>query len=181
MPKPHTATRAIVANRSGLLNPADAVEPRTRLPKALAAKPAITRTTTATTRFGIHSRNCCSTCETAGRPSASKATTSTIRRTNHLTISASSPEASLRTPIFRTNPLKPELWARSLKRMARNKAATAEASNPAMNQPMIRITRKPTMRGIAAKNKLRAVVSDVIRAALHSLIFILSLPFNLAF
>src|ERR1700682_3218426 len=103
--KAQTATLAMLASTSGLPRPDSAVAPRTRPASAFAASPAITSTTSATTRFGNHSRICCSTCDTDGRPSASKAVTRTIRRTHHLTSVARKPAASVGTPGFRADAL----------------------------------------------------------------------------
>ena len=176
--KAQTATRAIVASRSGLEKPACAVAPRTRPASALATSPAITSTTSATTRFGSHSSSCRSTSDTAGSPSASKATTSAIRRTNHLTISASRPAASVVTPMFWTKPLKPERCASSLKRTARRSAATAPASAPAMSQPMTRMIRKPMTRGMALRNKANAFASEVMIASPQSFTTVIALALH---
>jgi hypothetical protein len=96
--KHQTATQATLARVSGLSKPASAVAPLTKDEAALANKPPMTNTTSATTRFGSQRSNWRRTSLTAGKPSASNATTNTIKRTNHLAIKARKPEASVLTP-----------------------------------------------------------------------------------
>ena len=105
------------------------------------------------------------TCETAGSPSASNATTSTISRTNHLAMVASAPEASVRIPMLWTKSVNPDFRARSLNFTALSRPATALASAAAISQPMIRITTKPIIFGMAARKRARAAASEVSRAS----------------
>ena len=66
------------------------------------------------------------------------------RRTNHFAIVASAPAASVPGfPVFCTNELNPERWARSLNLTALSSAATAVAMRLATIQPTIRMTAKP--------------------------------------
>src|SRR5256885_424177 len=159
MANTQTAARAMLAMRSGWPKPALAVAPRTRPAAALASRPPITSTTMATIRFGSHSRSWRSTSDTAGSPSASKATTSTISFMNQFATMARKPAQSCCTPILRTKLPKPERSARSLKCTARNRRAASLAISPATNQPTTRITANAITLGIAAKNMARLPAS----------------------
>ena len=166
--KAHTATLATLASMSGLLKPASAVDPRTTLASAFAARPPITSTTIATTRFGSQSSSWRSTSETAGSPSASNATTSAMSRMNHFTISATKPDASVSRPMRCTKPEMPERRARLLKWIARRMCPTARAMSDATNHPTMRMMAKPMIFGIAAKKRAIAPVSDAIMASPQS-------------
>src|SRR5215207_6992651 len=63
--------------------------------------------------------------------------------------------------------------------MARSNAATPAARTPEIIQPMMRITRKPIIRGMAPKNRLSAVASEVVSAAPQASISIVFLTFQL--
>ncbi len=74
------------------------------------------------------------------------------------------PEASVRTPMLRTNALIPERSANSLKRTERSSRAISPVSAPAIIHPMIRIARKPMILGIAPRNRARAAATEVMTA-----------------
>ena len=168
MANAHTATLATLARRSGRPRPDSAAAPRTRRDRPLAARPPMTSAIIATTRFGNHSSSCWSTWETAGNPSASKALTRTISRTNHLAIVATKPAASVCSPSCCTKPLRPARCARSLNLTARRTDETTLARAAAMSQPMMRMSRKPITFGMAPRNRARAAVSEVMTAVPQS-------------
>jgi hypothetical protein len=113
-------------------------------------------TTNATAKLGNQMRSCLKTSETAGRPSASNATTSAIRRMNHFVMRLTNPTESVCTPELVTNPAKPERVAMSLNRTLRNSAAAPRATSEAMSQPMAIMMRKPITFGMAARNSASA-------------------------
>ena len=104
----HTAIDASLARKSGLSRSASAVIPRTSFDTALAAIPPMTSTTSATARLGSHSKRSRNTSDTAGNPSASKATTNTMRRTNQFAMDAIMPAESVSVPVLPTKSAKPE-------------------------------------------------------------------------
>ena len=169
MAKIQTPARATLAMMSGWRKPALAVAPRVTPAAALASSPPITSTAMATARLGSQSSSCRSTSDTAGNPSASKATTSTISRMNHFATRARNPAGSVCTPILRTKPAKPERAERSLNRMPRKRAAASRAMRLAINQPTTRITAKAMILGIAAKNIIKPPASEVSIASDQSL------------
>ena len=170
--KVQTRAEATFASMSALPSPPSEAAPRTTLLRALAASPPITSTTSATTTFGSHSSSWRNTSETAGRPRASKATTSAIRRTNHLSTRPIRPAESVSTPILATKSAKPERSARLLNLTERNSATTPFSIAEAMIQPTMTITRKPKIFGMAEKNSAIAAASEVIIAALQSVIWV---------
>src|SRR4051794_14696785 len=86
---------------------------------------------------------------------------------NHLARLAMNPAESWLTPILATKSAKPPRRARSLNFTARKSAATAVATAEAISQPMMTITAKPMILGIAPSKMARAAANEVITASVQ--------------
>src|SRR5690348_14589095 len=86
---------------------------------------------------------------------------------NHLAMLAINPDASWRMPIFWTKLAKPPRCARSLNLTARKMLATAVAMADAISQPIMMMTAKPMIFGIAPSKIASAAASDVMTASVQ--------------
>jgi hypothetical protein len=156
MAKAQTTAEATLARKLALDMPASLAAPRTTLLSARAARPPITSTTSATTTLGSHSSSWRSTSDTAGRPSASKATTSAISRTNHFTTRPIMPAGVGVHAHLLHEVARPALVGQVVERTERSTAARPFSTSEAMNQPTMRIRREADDLGMASPSPTSA-------------------------
>ena len=126
----------------------------------------MTSTTRATTRLGSQSSSCWRTPETAGSPSVSKATTSVMSRTNHLTMPAITPAESSLTPVFCTKVGEPGASSEivELDGMEQGLDAATRAARR-RSSPRSELRAKPMIRGMADRKVFSAPARDALSAS----------------